>query len=262
MHPTLTPGIDVALLVFYAFVLFFLCLVIYLRREDRREGYPLEHEITGRLESEGGFFLTALPKTFRLPFGRGTVTTPTKGREPVEIAARFTDRFAGAPYAPTGNPLVDGIGPAAYAQRADHPDIDMEGHPRIVPMGVALDYQIERRDPDPRGMPVLGCDGVLAGTVSDLWIDRADRLIRYLAVDLAAGGLTGAGGTVLVPMMMCDVERGRRRVVCDAVTAAQFADAPRIGATDRITFYEEERVLGYFGGGYLYATPDRQEPFL
>lgn len=256
MHPTLTPGIDVALLVFYAFVLFFICLVFYLRREDRREGYPLEHEFTGRLESEGGPFLTALPKTFKLSFGRGIVTTPTQGREPVEIAARFTDRFPGAPYAPTGNPFVDGIGPAAYANRAKHPDIDMEGHPRIVPMGTALDYVIERRDPDPRGMPVLGCDGVLAGTVSELWIDRADRLIRYLAVDLAVGG------TVLVPMMMADVQRGNRRVVCDAITAAQFADAPRIEAADRITLYEEDRVLGYFGGGYLYATPDRQEPFL
>jgi photosynthetic reaction center H subunit len=256
MHPTLTPGIDVALLVFYAFVLFFILLVFYLRREDRREGYPLEHEFTGRLESEGGPFLTALPKTFKLSFGRGTVTTPTQGREPVEIAARFTDRFPGAPYAPTGNPLVDGIGPASYANRAKHPDIDMEGHPRIVPMGSALDYTIERRDPDPRGMPVLGCDGVLAGTVSELWIDRADRLIRYLAVDLTAGG------TVLVPMMMANVQGGHRRVLCDAVTAAQFADAPRIEATDRITLYEEDRILGYFGGGYLYATPDRQEPLL
>ena len=40
MHPQLTSGIDVALLVFWAFVLFFVCLVFYLRREDRREGYP------------------------------------------------------------------------------------------------------------------------------------------------------------------------------------------------------------------------------
>jgi photosynthetic reaction center H subunit len=255
MHPTLTPGIDVAMLVFYAFVLFFIGLVFYLRREDRREGYPLEHEITGRLESEGGPFLTARPKTFKLSFGRGTVTTPTKGREPVEIAARRTDRFAGAPYAPTGNPLVDGVGPASFAQRAQHPDIDMEGHARIVPLGAALDFAIARRDPDPRGMPVYGCDGRKAGTVSDLWIDRADRLIRYLAVD------TGGVGPVLVPMMMATVERRHARVRCDAITAAQFVDAPRITA-DTITLYEEERVLGYFGGGYLYATHDRQEPYL
>jgi photosynthetic reaction center H subunit len=251
MHPTLTPGIDVAMLVFYAFVLFFIGLVFYLRREDRREGYPLEHEITGRLESEGGPFLTARPKTFKLSFGRGTVTTPTKGREPVAIAARRTDRFAGAPYAPTGNPLVDGIGPAAFAQRAQRPDLDMEGHPRIVPLGAAPLFTIARRDPDPRGLPLYGCDGRKAGTVTDLWVDRADHLIRYLAVD----------GGVLVPMMMVQIDRRHRRVLCDAITAAQFADAPRITA-DTITLYEEERVLGYFGGGYLYATPDRQEPYL
>ena len=57
-------------------------------------------------------------------------------------------------------------------------------------------------------------------------------------------------------------EKYKLGAVCDAITAAQFADAPRIEAADRITLYEEDRVLGYFGGGYLYATPDRQEPFL
>lgn len=255
MHPTLTPGIDVAMVVFYAFVLFFLCLVIYLRREDRREGYPLEDEATGRLDTPGGPFLEATPKTFRLSFGRGTVTTPTKGREPVTIAARRTDRFAGAPYAPTGNPLVDGVGPAAWAERAKAPDLDMEGHPRIVPLSGKVDFFLDRRDPDPRGKPVVGCDGIVAGTVADVWIDLADRLIRYLAVDLKDGA-----GQVLVPMGMSNVRRDR--VVVDAVTAAQFTDAPRTPLGGTITFYEEERTLGYFGGGYLYATPDRQEPYL
>ena len=76
MHPTLTPGIDVAMLVFYAFVLFFVCLVFYLRREDRREGYPLEDDVTGRKEPLGGLFFTAQPKTFILPHGHGTRTLP------------------------------------------------------------------------------------------------------------------------------------------------------------------------------------------
>ena len=254
MHPFLTPGLDVAMVVFYAFVLFFLALVIYLRREDRREGYPLEDEFTGRLETPGGPFLTALPKVFHLPFGRGTVTAPTQGREPVAIAAQRTDRFAGAPYAPTGNPLVDGVGPASWADRAKHPDLDFEGHPRIVPLGSAPGFWLDRRDPDPRGRKVLGCDGRVAGTVADVWIDHADRLLRYLAVDLAGGE------QVLVPMGMANVRRDK--VVVDAITAAQFADAPRAPLGGTITFYEEERTLAYFGGGYLYATRDRQEPYL
>ena len=43
--------LDVTQLVFYAFVLFFIALVFYLRREDRREGYPLEDEATGMVDT-------------------------------------------------------------------------------------------------------------------------------------------------------------------------------------------------------------------
>jgi photosynthetic reaction center H subunit len=257
MNPEITSGIDVALLVFWAFVLFFICLVFYLRREDRREGYPLEDELTGRLDTPGGPLLESAPKTFHLPFGHGSVTTPTKGREPVDIAARRTDRFAGAPYAPTGNPLEDGIGPAAWADRAKHPDLDMDGHPRIVPLANATGFSIAPRDPNPLGYDVIGADGAVAGTVTDVWVDKADRLIRYFEV--AVGG---AGHHVLAPMMMAKVDRKRRRVVIDALLASQFAGAPAAPASGTITLYEEERAQAYFGGGYLYATPARQEPYL
>ncbi|MEG3086792.1 photosynthetic reaction center subunit H [Sphingomonas sp. PB4P5] len=270
MNPHLTSGIDVALLVFWAFVLFFICLVFYLRREDRREGYPLEDEMSGRLDTAGGPMHTASTKSFLLPFGHGRVTAPTKGREPVDIAALRIDRFAGAPYAPTGNPLVDGIGPAAWANRAKRPDVDMDGHPRIVPLSAAAGFAIAYKDPDLRGWLVVGADNAVAGKVTELWIDRSDRLIRYLQVALDGASLEGGsldggsldGGSVLAPMMMAKVDRRRRRVVIDAVLASQFAAAPRIEASDHITLYEEERVQAYFGGGYLYATPDRQEPLI
>lgn len=252
MHPDLTPGIDVALLVFWAFVLFFVGLVFYLRREDRREGYPLEDEVTGRLGIPGGPLSTASTKSFLLPFDQGVATAPTKGREPVDIAARRTDRFAGAPYAPTGDPLVDGIGPAAWADRAKRPDIDMEGHPRIVPLSSASDFWVARGDTDLTGWPVVGADGVVAGTVSDLWIDRSDRLVRYIQLE----------DGVLAPMMMAKVDRRRRQVVVDALNGGQFVGVPRLASADTITLYEEERVQAYFGGGYLYANSNRQEPFL
>lgn len=255
MHPNLTAGIDVALLVFWAFVLFFICLVFYLRREDRREGYPLEDETTGRIQTVGGPLHTASTKSFLLPFGHGIVTAPTQGREPVAIAARRTERSGGAPYAPTGNPLADGIGPAAWADRAKRPDIDMEGRPRIVPLGNAIGYGIAREDSDLSGWPVVGADGAVAGHVSALWIDTADRLVRYIQ-------LAGEGGPLLAPMMMAKVDRRRRRIVIDALNAAQFAGVPRLEATDQITLYEEERVQAYFGGGYLYANAARQEPWL
>lgn len=255
MNPQLTPGLDVALLVFWAFVIFFIGLIVYLRREDRREGYPLEHEMTGKADNPGGFLHSGRPKFFRLPFDHGTVSTPTKGREPFDIAARRTDRFAGAPYAPTGDPLADGIGPAAWAERAKRPDLDMEGHPRIVPMSSAVDYGVATPDAKLIGWPVVAADGAVAGKVTDLWIDKADRLIRYIQMD-------GEGGPLLAPMMMATVDRRRGRVVIDAINAAQFAGVPRLAAPDQITLYEEERVQAYFGGGYLYANAARQEPYL
>jgi photosynthetic reaction center H subunit len=255
MHPNVSTGIDVALLVFWAFLLFFVCLIFYLRREDRREGYPLEDEATGRIDSVGGVLHTAATKSFLLPFGHGTVTAPTKGREPVNIAAKRLDRSPGSPYTPTGNPLADGIGPAAWADRAKRPDLDMDGHPRIIPLSSAIGFGIAREDSNLAGWPVVGADGAVAGTVSNLWIDTADRLVRYIQI-------ADAGGPLLAPMMMAKVDRRKRRVVIDALNAAQFAGVPRLESPNQITLYEEERVQAYFGGGYLYANAARQEPFL
>ena len=256
MTYTLTPHIDWALVVLDAFFIFFLGLIIYLRREDRREGYPLEDNITGEPESYGTAWLMAPAKSFKLPFGHGTVTTPTKDREPVQIAARRTDPSPGSGYVPTGNPLVDGIGPAAFAERARRPDLDWEGHPRIVALSAVSDFSVDREDADPRGYRVVGADGKVAGEVTDLWIDRADRLVRYLQVALPGGR------SVLTPMFVASVSRGRRTVTVTAITAAQFADVPALEGDGVITMYEEERIQAYYGGGYLYALPERAEPFL
>jgi len=257
MSPVLVGSIDVAMLCVIAFFLFFLGLVVYLRREDRREGYPLEDDITGRLMNAGGVLSLAAPKTFNLPHGHGSVSVPvghTENREPVAIAARRTARFPGAPMEPTGNPLVDGVGPASFANRAKRPDVDWEGHPRIVPIDSVGGLYIARQDADPRGYTVYGADHEVAGTVTDLWVDRADRLIRYLQVELAGGR------SITMPFNVCIVVPRRQAVNCDAITAAQFADAPATDSNQLITLYEEERVQAYFGGGYLYATPERAEP--
>ncbi len=252
-------SIDVAELVFYAFVLFFVALIFWLRREDRREGYPLENEITGKVETSGGPLYSASPKTFALPHGRGSVVAPlprTEGREPVDIAARRTDKHAGAPYVPTGNPLADGVGPASYAERSREPDIDAEGRPRIVPIGAADGFSVAAKDPDPRGMKVVGADGKTAGTVSDIWVDRAEHIIRYLEV------ATDAGTKVLAPMAMAVVHGKHHAVEIDAINAADFAGVPQLATPGQISRYEEERVAAYYGGGYLYANRERQEPLI
>mgnify|MGYP000491222488 CR=1 FL=1 len=59
----ITGYIDVAQLVLYAFWIFFAGLIIYLRREDKREGYPLESERSGSVTVQG-FPAVPAPKTF------------------------------------------------------------------------------------------------------------------------------------------------------------------------------------------------------
>lgn len=252
-------SIDVAEIVLTLFFLFFVGLIFWLRREDRREGYPLEDEMTGMVEAPGGPLQDAAPKFFRLPFDRGIKAVPNfRDREPVNIAAERFEPYGGSPYIPTGNPLVDGIGPAAYANRAKYPDLDDHGHVRIVPMAAddnlkAVSMIIPALSNDPRGMDVIAADGKVAGKVVDLWIDRAESVARYLAVD------TGTK-TVLAPMTMARIWRGK--VYLDAINAADYDGVPAIAAAAEITRYEEERIVAYFGGGYLYANRDRQEPCL
>ena len=60
-------SIDVAEIALTLFFLFFVGLIFWLRREDRREGYPLEEEMTGMVEAPGGPLEMAEPKFFRLP---------------------------------------------------------------------------------------------------------------------------------------------------------------------------------------------------
>ena len=249
-------GVDFALVSFFLFVGFFISLILYLRREDRREGYPLEEDSSGRVRTNGGFLFTALPKTFQLPAG-GTLTVPNKMRDRRPIAARRTSIVPGSPSRPTGNPMVDGVGPAAYAERAKVPDRTFHGDLKIVPMRVAVDFAVAKGDPDPRGMTVIGTDKAAAGVVKDIWIDRAESMIRYLELELASGGRS-----VILPMTMALIDKRRGLVKVDAITGAQFADVPALEHPDQITFYEEERVTAYYGGGFLYATPSRSEPIL
>ncbi len=255
MNYVIVGGLDWAELTFYAFFLFFLGLVIYLRREDRREGYPLEHDLTGVVQTPDVSILQTAPtKFFKLPFDRGTVAVPNladRDAMPANVTARG---HSGSPFEPLGDPLSSGVGPGSWAHRADRPDVDMHNRPRIVPMRVETHMTVESHDVDLRGLPVTGLDDVIAGTVRDLWVDRAEHVIRYIEVALTAGG------TAILPMTMAEVSR--RRVHCDAVTAAQFERAPQLASPDQITLLEEDKVQAYFGAGYLWATPARSEPYL
>lgn len=251
----LVGGLDIAELTLYLFFGFFLCLVWYLNRESRREGYPLEDDLTGEVRQELwriGDDVQNL-KAFQLPHGQGTVYQPNGDRDPLPTNV-LPRGWEGEPLDVVGDKLSSGVGPAAYAPRADWPDLDMFGRPRLVPMRVDGHMTIEGRDTDPRGLPVVGLDGKVAGTVRDVWVDRSEHLIRYIDVALTDGG------TATLPMMMARVKA--REVVTDAVTAAQFSGSPQLKSPEQITLLEEEKVQAYFGAGYLWATDARAEPLL
>lgn len=253
MRGAITEHIDVAQVTLYVFWVFFAGLVFYLRQEDRREGYPLENAKTGQVGEDRWPFVPD-PKTFRLADG-GTVTVPNKKRDTRPIAAKPIEKFPGAPLEPTGNPMIDGVGPAAWAERWDVPDHTIHGDAKIVPMRTLPDYSIAERDPDPRGMPVIGVDGRQGGTVVDVWIDTSEHLIRYLEVDVG-------DRAVLLPMTFSLVKEKPHHVYVNAITAVQFKDVPATKSPTQVTLREEDRICGYYGGGMLYAYPQRSEPIL
>jgi photosynthetic reaction center H subunit len=250
---SIMSNIDVAQVVLYAFWIFFAGLIWHLRTEDKREGYPL---VEGPNGSRGqGFPPMPEPKVFRLSNGT-TVLAPAPGRsDDRPIRAEAFEPWGGAPLYPLGDPMLASVGPGAYAQRADAPDLNLDGAPKIAPLRAAADLHIDSRDPDPRGMTVFGADGRVAGTVKDVWVDRMEVIVRFLEVD-------AGGRSVLVPMPLAQIDRRRKCVKVNSVLAAQFAAAPALRSPDQVTLLEEDKIGAYFGGGYLYATPSRAEPLL
>jgi photosynthetic reaction center H subunit len=246
-------SIDVAQVVLYAFWIFFIGLIYYLRREDKREGYPLVSDRRGGVQVIG-FPRPPGPKFFRLASGHTAVAPSPKPELPLK--ARPTMPWPGAPLEPTGNPMVDGVGPAAYALRADEPDLTVDGHDKIVPMRIATDFSIAIEDPDVRGMTVIAADRKPAGVVRDVWVDRSEVVIRYLEVEIAAGQ------RVLLPWNFSLVDKRRRTIGVKSILASQFAAVPAIKSPDRITLLEEDKICAYYGGGHLYALPSRTEPWL
>ena len=250
----ITGYMDVAQIALYVFWLFFAGLIFYLRREDKREGYPLVTEREGHVLQ--GFPVMPAPKTFLLQNGNKILAPRVDGREEPTFNAQPLAMWPGAPMQPLGNPMTAGAGPAASTLRVDEPEMLQELEEcRIAPLRVATDHFLDEECPDPRGKEVVGADGIVGGVVSDVWIDRAETAIRYLEVTLAAGA------TVLVPMPLSKVQDSGR-VILHSVLGSQLADAPTLAHPDRITLREEDRVSSYFASGHLYAKPGRGEPLL
>lgn len=252
----ITGYIDVAQLVLYAFWIFFAGLIWYLLRENKREGYPLESDRKGTAKIVG-WPLPPSPKTYKLANGH-TVTVPREEAAP-PLHAEPIAGFPGAPLAPTGEALLSRLGPGAYPDRDAHPDVTIDGAPKIVPMRIATGFSLAPGDPDPRGMPVIGADGVAGGTISDVWVDRSDPLLRYFEITLTDAA---QGRRTLIPINFAHIDTGNQQVKVKAINGAQFALAPGLANDEQVTFQEEDQCSAFFAGGLLFADPERGDPLL
>ena len=245
-----TEQLDIPLLLVMLFFLFFLGLVYHLRQEDKREGYPLQSDRTDRSGGRVpvvGFPPMPAPKVFRLMHG-GTAVAPRPHRDR-ELNAFPAYEFPGAPLMPAGDPLVDGIGPASYALKADVPDLTVDGSLKLVPMRNHPHYQIEETDPNPIGMTVVSRDGLVVGTVADIWINSHEYFVRYLEVET---NVEAGARRVMAPVAFANIKSSRGEVHFSSLTRPQFSRIPVLASDDKITMREEDRINGYFAGGAFY----------
>lgn len=258
MTTTFTSYIDLAQVVLYLFIGFFLCLVYYLHRENKREGYPLENDRSGAVTVQG-FPPVPAPKTYLLADGTTVAAPRAQPKDMRPVNGKPAARFPGAPLLPNGDPMTAGIGPGAYAERRDVPDVTVNGAPKLVPLRAAPEYYVDPEDPNPVGMPVYGADGKLGGVVRDVWVDQAEYLIRYYEIET---GEKGKKRNVLLPAALARVVGSANEIRVKSILGHQFAAVPAAKKPDVVTRLEEEKIFGYYGAGTLYATPQRAEPLL
>jgi photosynthetic reaction center H subunit len=258
MTTNFTSYIDLAQVVLYLFIGFFVCLVYYLHRENKREGYPLENERSGAVTVQG-FPSVPSPKTYKLADGSTVQAPRAEPKDMRPVNGTPAANFLGAPLVPNGDPMTAGVGPGAYAERKDIPDTTIHGTPKIVPLRAAPDFYVDPEDPNPVGMTVVGADGKEGGVVRDVWVDQAEYLIRYFEVET---GEKGKKRNVLLPATLARVVGAAKQVRVKSILGHQFASVPTQKKPDMVTRLEEEKIFGFYGAGTLYATPQRAEPLL
>jgi photosynthetic reaction center H subunit len=258
MDTTFTSYIDLAQVVLYLFIAFFLGLVYYLHRENKREGYPLENERSGAITVQG-FPPVPSPKSFHLADGSTVHAPRANPHDSRPVNASPAANFPGAPLVPHGDPMLAGVGPGSYADRADVPDVTVHGTPKLVPLRVAKDFYLDPEDPNPVGMDVVGADGAVGGVVRDVWVDQAEYLVRYYEVET---GDKGRKRNVLLPATLARVVGKTGEVRVKSILGHQFASVPAQRKPDMVTRLEEEKIFGFYGAGTLYATPQRSEPLI
>ena len=50
--------------------------------------------------------------------------------------------------------------------------------------------------------------------------------------------------------------------ILDGIRGDQFKQVPGLANPDQVTLQEEDKIVAFYGGGTMYAMPDRQGPWL
>jgi photosynthetic reaction center H subunit len=252
MTGSIIGSIDVAQAVLVVFLGGFLALVLYLRREDKREGYPLKDPAGGH--DIVGFPLPPPAKHYAMLHGEEAVMPHPEGR--VGLAMRPQTRAPGFPFVPTGDPMQDGIGAASWAMKKDEPLLTWEGYPQLQPLRKLPGWDVDPTDPDLRGWPVRDADGVQVGTVVDLWLDHGVKILRYIEVALT---LPDGVPRAMIPIYFAETYPRIPEVCVPALYARHFAAFPQMQKPDEITAREEDRVSSFCAGGLHYGSVDWTE---
>ncbi len=256
---SITSHIDAAETAVWIFFIGFAIVVYFLRKMDKREGYPMKaspFDPTPLL----GFPPPAEPTAFRMMEGGETVA-PHHEPEPPTTAVPF-DRFDGTPLVPTGDLLTTPLGPGAWTMRREEPLVTETGESMLQPMRLLPEWSVLHGDLDLRGRPVLDRRFFRAGIVRDLWIDRSAKMIRLFEVTLDEP----AQRSVLVPIWHTDIRQHDREIRVTALLAAQFGGIPRPEHPDELGAREHARIDAYFAAAHFYrdaeigpaTTPDER----
>jgi photosynthetic reaction center H subunit len=127
------------------------------------------------------------------------------------------------------------------------PELDAHGHPKIKPMA-GLESFFVSAGRDPRGLPVLSRDDQVVAHVSDMWVDEAEQLVRYLEIELEP---EYGSGKRLMPMTMSKIKE--KWVQVKSLNRGHFDGIPQTASKDQITLLEEEKIMSWFAGGTLYS---------
>jgi photosynthetic reaction center H subunit len=135
--------------------------------------------------------------------------------------------------------------------RSDTPMRTVDKKLLLMPLRNATDWSVWHGEADPRGMRLLASNFNPVGTIVDIWVDRAAKILRYFEAALDDGG-----SIILVPIFHCDIDRAENEIRVLVLKPDQFRFVPRLADPDVMTAREEDRLNAFYAGATIYSDPD------